>query len=943
MERPYKKKLIEVALPLEQISRESAKERTVRHGHPSNIHLWWSRKPLATARAILFSTLVDDPSSNPDKFPDETSQRAERERLFDLIEELIKIDNAGNGEVFDKARLEVQKSCDGVSPVIVDPFCGGGSIPLEAIRLGAGAFAADLNPVAVMITKGLIELPRRFLDKNSVNPSQLKLQGVTSVTTCSGLLADIRYYADWIRTQAESKLRQLYPTAQLGPQTGGTAQIIAWIWARVVECPNPACKLSMPLVNKFWLSSKKGKETWVEPIVQTGKRKLRFEIKTGAGTVKPGTINRRGAICFACKTSVAFDYIRQAGREGKIDSQLMAIVADGAKGRIYLPPDEKHAETALSALPDDVPDTPLPDQALGFRIQSYGMTTHASLFTKRQLVTLTTLSKLIEEARKLVIADALKSGWTDDKISLNDGGTAATAYGDCIAVYLSFLLSKQADLCNALNRWEPVAQCPRQLFGRQVISMVWEYAESNPLGSSSGSWKVLVDNLLRSMQSPLFSLAGREMGTCIQNDATNMQALPAGKAAIVCTDPPYYDNIGYADLSDFFYVWLRKTIGSRFPDLFKTVLVPKDQELVANPFRFSGDRSKAQSFFQEGLMKAFQRIREIQHPDYPVVVFYAFKQSENDSGDEDADDVEGEVTARSSTGWETMLEGLISSGFEINGTWPIRTEMNSRMRGQSSNALASSIVLVCRPRVETAPSASRREFLQRLKQALPDALAKLRQGNIPPTDLAQAAIGPGIGIYSSYTRISEANGQPMSVKAALQLINQMLDEVLSEQDSDYDADTRWAISWFEQYGFTEGPFGTAEVLSKAKDTALGGLVEAGIVESKGGKVRLYKRQDLASDWDPLTDKRLTVWEITHYLIRALEEGGKASAAALMNKVGNKAETAQELAYRLYGICERKKWAQEALAYNSLVVSWPEIKSSGARLTPAPKQLLTSEI
>lgn len=928
-----KKKLIEVSLPLEAINKESAREKSIRHGHPSTLHLWWSRKPLSTCRAVLFASLVDDPSAHPERFPTEEAQEAERRRLFGIIEELVKWENSNNETVLAKAREEIRRSCNGSPPPVLDPFCGGGSIPLEAQRLGLVAYASDLNPVAVLITKALIEIPPKFAGQSPVHPDAKRLDLGSTWRGAQGLAEDIRYYGAWMRDEAEKRIGYLYPKVRLSKdQGGGEATVIAWLWARTVTCPNPACGAQMPLVRSFALSTKKGKQAWVEPIVDPAAKTVRFEVRTGQGRPQEGTVNRRGARCIVCDSPVPFDHIRAEGKAGRMGARLMAIVAEGQRGRIYLPPNEEHARAAASAEPTWRPDTDLPEQALGFRVQLYGMTKHADLFTPRQLVALTTFSDLIPEARDRVLRDAIAAGLPDDGVRLADGGSGAQAYADAVAVYLGFALSKQADLGNSLCSWEPIAQCPRHLFARQAIPMVWDYAEGNPLGNSSGAWLVFLDGIARAFKNSFDWVEPAARGVAKQADAS---LLETSASPLISTDPPYYDNIGYADLSDFFYVWLRRSLRDVFPDLFSTLLVPKAQELVATPYRFDGSKKKAKRFFEQGLRKAFENMKRVQAPGYPLTLYYAFKQAESEEADENHKEA-GQVTA--STGWETMLEGLLGAGFLIDGTWPMRSELSNRLLAIGTNALASSIVLVCRPRPEDAPLGTRKEFVARLKREMPEALKKLQHGNIAPVDLAQAAIGPGMAVFSSYAKVLEPDGNPMTVRTALGLINQVLDEVLHEQESEYDQDTRWAVAWFEEFGTSPGEFGRAEILSKAKDTSVKGLEEAGILEAKGGKVRLLTRDELPADWDPTRDKRLTVWEVTQYLIRTLDRQGEQGAAELLRRVGlGYGEIARDLAYRLYTICERKKWAQEALAYNSLVVAWPELVRLASRAPTAPSQ------
>jgi len=888
-----KRKLIEVALPLEAINRASAREKSIRHGHPSTLHLWWARRPLAACRAVLFASLVDDPSAHPDRFPTEQAQQQERERLFRIIEALVKWENTTNADALKAARAEILASCDGAPPAVLDPFCGGGSIPLEAQRLGLEAHGSDLNPVAVLITKALIELPPRFAGRPPVHPEDGSSWTLGSWEGARGLAEDVRYYGRWMREEAERRIGHLYPKVELPPEHGGgQATVIAWIWARTVTSPNPAWDGPMPLVRSFALSTKKGKETWVQPIVDREHRRIRFRICTGPGC-PDGTVGRTGAVCVATGTPVPLSYIRAEGKAGRMGAQLMAIVAEGPQGRIYLPPDPEHERIATSATPpDDVPGAMMPTNPRWFSPPGFGLLGYADVFTSRQLLALCTFSDLVHEAKERLRADAAD----------------AAAYAVAVATYLAFAVDKMTDRNSTICAWEPRMDRLRGTFQRQALPMTWDYVEANPFGGAGGDFA----HCLFSVWEVVSRLPGQVPGTAEQTDAASLDTT---KPALIATDPPYYDNVGYADLSDFFYIWLRRALRDLYPELFGTLLTPKSAELVATPYRFSGSREQADAHFEGGFIRAFTRMRAAQTAVGPLTLFYAFKQAEDGGGD----------AAPVSTGWETMLEGLLRSGLAVTRTWPMRTELSSRMLSSGTNALASSIVLVCRPRADGAPLATRRQLLAALKAELPLALRRLQQGNIAPVDLAQAAIGPGMGVFSRYAKVLEADGSAMSVRTALGLINLVLDETLAEQEADFDPETRWALTWFEQHGMSPGPFGVAETLSKAKNTAVNGLVAAGIITSRAGKVRLLDRDELLKDWDPATDRRLTVWEVTQYLIRELDTGGETNAAELLRRVGaGLGDTARELAYRLYTLCERRKWPKEALAYNALVVSWPEI-------------------
>jgi len=920
----YKKKLIEVALPLEAINRESAREKSIRHGHPSTLHLWWSRKPLATARAVLFASLVDDPSAHPDKFPTEEEQEKERQRLFGIIEELVKWENTNNEEVLNKAKEEILKSTGGNIPPFYDPFCGGGSIPLEAQRLGLDSYASDLNPVAVLITKALIEIPPKFANMPPVNPDvRNNLDFKNGWKGASGLAEDVRYYGKLMRDEAFKRIGHLYPKVKLPKEYGGgEATVIAWIWCRTVKCPNPACGAEMPLTSKFWLSSKRGTKAWIEPVVN--KNEVEFVVKTGSGTAKDGTVNRSGAKCICCGTPVSFDYIRSEGKAGRLGKRMMGIVAEGERGRYYLPPNQEHEKISnINNNQLDYPDADLPYNPRDFKTPNYGLTKFSDLFTNRQLTALTTFSDIVSEVKLKAYKDAISAGLPDDQLGINEGGKGAKAYSEAIAIYLAFLIDQLANHQSTINSWNSTNSQMRSVFARQAIPMVWDFAESNPFCNSSGSYNNLFERMIKGFSA----IPANKEGNALQVDAAAFSFQDKDKF-LISTDPPYYDNIGYADLSDYFYIWLRRSLGNIYPDVLSTVLVPKAQELVATPYRFEGDREKAKEFFERGLYKAFNNIKEIANKELPVTIYYAFKQSEIESNDED-DDINV-----SSTGWETMLEGLIKSGFEIVGTWPIRTEKIGRSVEIGTNALASSIVIVCRVKKDSLNMITRREYLNILRKELPSALKKLQQGNIAPVDLAQAAIGPGMSVFSRYSKVLEADGTPMTVRTALQIINQELDAYLTTLEGEMDTDSRFCVAWYEQFGMNEAPFGEADVLARAKNTSVGRLEEEGVVYSAKGRVRLLKREELDEKWSPVSSSsRDMIWMCTQQLVKALENKGEIKTAELVYEMrGDIAENAKALAYRLYTIAERKGWTEEAYAYNALVVSWPDIQKKAEELS-----------
>lgn len=950
------RKLIETALPLDAINAAAAREKSIRHGHLSNLHRWWARRPLAAARATLFAQLVNDPGYERHLGRGLNKEKAaiERERLFKIIEDLVKWENTNNSEVLNAAKAEIWKSWRETCilnknhpqaaelfnpdklPAFHDPFAGGGSIPLEAQRLGLEAWASDLNPVAVTINKAMIEIPPKFAGRAPIGPAVRggKTERLPEQWTgASGLAEDVRRYGAWMRAEAQKRIGHLYPPVEITPEMvaerpdleqykGQKLTVIAWLWARTVKSPNPAFShVDVPLAASFVLSSKKGKEAYVQPVVE-GDR-YRFTVKVGTppeGATLGTSAGKRAAFkCLLSSSPITYDYIRGEGKAGRIKQRLMAIVAEGSRGRVYLSPDDLHETIALQAQPAWIPQLRLPNNPRDFKTPLYGLDTYGSLFTPRQLVALTTFSDLVGEAIAKCRADAVKAGLPDDNKGVDNGGLGAQAYAEAVGVYLALVLSKTADSINALCPWEPNAQCPRQLFGRQAIPMVWDFAEANILSSSSGSFIINIDGSLAAFKS-LPNLSDK--GTVSQKNAINQYL---SKNRIVSTDPPYYDNVGYADISDFFYIWLKHSLRLTKYDFFATLESPKKEELVATPYRH-GSSEKAEKFFLNGMREALHNISIQSHPVFPITIYYAFKQSETKSSDETFN-----------TGWEVFLDAILQSGFTIVGTWPMRTEMTAALKTKT-NALASSIVLVCRKRDPNAPTISRREFTRELNAVLPEALLDMTRGGVnspvAPVDLSQAIIGPGMAVFSKYSAVLEADGKPMSVRTALSLINRFLAE------DDFDADTQFCLAWFGGRGWDNGPYGEADVLARAKGTSVGGLAEAGVVESGGGNVRLLRWAQMPADWNPAKDTRLPVWEGLHQLIRALNQQGESEAGKLLAHMLHKTEAIRSLAYRLYTLCERKGWAEDARAYNELITSWPAIEQTmNTQPAPtAPKQI-----
>ena len=888
-----KRKLIEVALPLDAINREAERDTPKRSNHPWRLHFWWARRKLATARAVLFAQLVDDPSSHPDRFPTAESQRAERERLHGLIERLVAWDNARDPRLLAEVRAEIRRSANGEMPVIFDPFAGGGSIPLEAQRLGLEAHASDLNPVAVLINKALIEIPHRFRDQAPLFPGLAESQ-IREWKGSQGLAADVRAYGNWIRDVALDRSGGLYPAV-----TGKPA--IAWLWARTVRCPNPACGIDMPLVKAWWVAKKAARKVFIKPTMMgdpghpSGLR-VQFTIcenpAEAPSDVDEGTVGRRGAKCVSCGTPVSLAYIREEGRAKRLGQQMIATIADGGRKRSYLSPSDAQVKAALVERPDLSVDGAIGYYPRDLKAPTYGLTDFVDLFTPRQLRVVTLLSDLVQEVRGNVIGD---------------GGTPE--YADAVVTYLGLAVSRGTDYQANVTTWHYQNEQIRNVFARQAIPMAWDFLEVNILGTGSGTWASQIELAAQALEglvvdTPAFARQGAAQEA-------------SRRPYVLSTDPPYYDNVEYSELSDFFYVWLRRTLRDVHPELLSTLLVPKAEELVANPYRHDG-KDGAKQFFEDGFRTVFANAREVASVEYPITVYYAFKQSESDA-DGDA-----------SSGWETLLEGMIRAGWVITSTWPFRTETASRMLAQGKNALASSIVLSLRPRPEGAPTTDRRGFIATLAAELPDALRKLQQGQVAPVDLPQAAIGPGMAVFSRYDAVLEPDGKKMTVRAALSRINEILDQVLNEQEGDFDAASRFAIAWYRQHGYGVGKFGDADNLARARNTSVDVMDRDQILASRAGNVQLIKPADLPWDYDVLKDSHTSNWEALHHSINVLENDGIAPAGDFLQGALSRldgavdADLVKELAHLLFRIAEGNGWTKDALSFNNLVTSWPEI-------------------
>lgn len=944
-----RKKLIEVSIPLEAINAASAREKSIRHGHPSTLHLWWARRPLAACRAVLFSQLVDDPSSWPDHFPTEEAQDTERRRLHRVIERMLPWDSSNNEAILNDARWEIARSVawglgeeppeksngkatlaylQEKAPPVYDPFSGGSSIPLEAQRLGLRSYGSDLNPVAVLIGKALVEIPPKFAGRPPVNPEARKEleRGSWSSDGAQGLAEDVRYYGQWMRSEAEKRIGHLYPKAKLSD--GSEATVIAWLWARTVRSPDPSAKGALvPLVSSFLLSTKEGRKAWVEPVIdETAKDGWRFEVKSGRlsksdeDRLKNGTKTGRGTnfVCVRSGAPITADHVRSEGMARRLGARLMAVVAENNRSRVFLSPEAKHEQVALSAEPGDVSAiaVDMPDNPRWFSPPGYGMKQYSDLFTPRQLVTLATFSDLVSEARERVLTDAQAAGLVGDPAGMNEGGAGAGAYADAVATYLGLAVSKLSAAQSAVGVWKPSMEQSIAAFGRQAIAMTWDYPESNVFGGAAGDIGTTIRNMMRVLDEHLITTPGQ-----IHNIDATKNNYPV-RPVVISSDPPYYDNIGYADLSDFFYVWLRRSLSDIWPALFRRLSTPKAEELVATPYRHGG-KDAAESFFMNGMGQALIAVRNAAVDDAPLAIYYAFKQSEAA-----ADGV-------TSAGWASFLQAVVVAGLVIDGTWPVRTELVTALKA-GDNALASSIVLVCRKRAADASVITRAEFVRVLRRELPEAIDDIRKAGVGPVDMQQSVIGPGMGVFSRHAKVLEDDDSAMTVKTALAIINRVWEEIDQELDAAFDAETQVALAWFATYGFDARSSGELITLANAKNISSNALFDSGVFEDLRGKTALTSREKLPKDWSPAKDRTLTIWECVQHAARVLnaEDGGAEAAGRLVAQMGPSSDQARKLAYRLFEIATQKGWSQEALVYNELAREWPHLEDAGARVAPS---------
>jgi putative DNA methylase len=823
-----------------------------------------------------------------------------------VMRSLVRWESTNNPSALEAARAEIARSNPNGLPKVVDPFGGGGTIPLEAARLGLPTYSGDLNPVAVILQRAMLQFPARFRATPPINPNRKNLDVWSGLR---GMAEDVEYYSNLLAKRAREAIGKYYE--DIPDLSDTTLTPIAWMWARTVKSPDPSFNGHVPLVKTWILRKKPRKPTvWVQPTVDEETATITYQVLEGGSPPDEGTVARAGGRCIATGAAIPFEYIREEARAGRMGSHLLAVVAEGPQGRVYLDPPDEPADVP----PSDGPSGSIFDWPGRLNVVRYGLTEWRDLFLPRQLLALTTFSDLLAEVAEEARADAVRAGLANDDVRFRDGGHGAAAYVDALRTCLAFVIDRCAGRWTSLTLWHNGRETIEHVFRRQSIPMSWDFPEANPFSNSSGSWSGQVEWVTKYLEVQSLE---HEVDVAQRDAAARLEEVGT---AVLCTDPPYYDNVPYADISDYYYVWLRRNLNDVWPDECSTLLTPKAEELIANRYR-AGSKQAAIEHFEQGMHRVLATAAAQASDAAPATIFYAFKASEDSS--------DGVV----STGWETFLSGLINSGWAISATWPLRTELITGVKGKLG-LLASSIVLACRPRQTSAALATRGEFIGALRDELAPAIRLLQVENIAPVDLAQSAMGPGIAIFSRFAKVVEADGSAMTVRAALGLINEVLSEVLSGEESEFDAETRFALTWFEQFGHNPGPFGDADLLARAKNTTVGGVADAGLVVNRDAKVRLVERGDLPEAWDPTRDNRLTVWEAAQHLIRQLESS-ESSAAALLTRLGpGIGDRARQLAYLLYGVSERKRWADEASAYNMLVTAWPEISRLAARASSA---------
>jgi putative DNA methylase len=877
------RKLIEVALPIEAISAASRREKDKKTGTIRNVHKWFAPMPGPAWRALLFAAIVDDPDDE-----------ADRKKLLDLIERLVPADGGPPApDALAEAKKLIAEVTLGDLPTVLDPFCGGGSTLVEAQRLGLPTVGSDLNPVPALITRVLTELVPKVAGRPPLVGDPTQLGGIVG-KPLDGFLADVWHYGELVRERVWQQIGDLYPSAA----GGGT--IVAWLWARTVACKNPPCRAVSPLVSSFELSRRRGSACWVEPIVKLDHSGVRFEIRSGAGQPPtPTKLGRGGNFrCAVCgEAAIDESYVKEEGRAGRLGLQLMAVAVDGPSGRSYVSPDLAPQRPQVNAS-DDIGDIELADDHRNLWCVGYGVRSVSDLFVDRQLVALSAFADAVAS----VPAEVVDAG-------------GDLEYASSIASVLGLAVGKLAMANSTQARWRlrAVESKAEPAFSRQALPMVWDFAEVNPFGGSVGDWSQQVKAVSGGLERLPLGGVGRVSALDARFASTLLEA-----PGLVATDPPYFAQIGYADLSDYFYVWLRRALKDVHPDLLATIATPKGSELIAAPHRHGGDRAAASRAFVEGFTETFHALVSVTRPELPMLIVYAHRQEESEDGG---------LTA---TAWDAMLTAILDAGLRIVGTWPVHATGSSRQIGLGTNALASYVVLVCRPQLAGARVGDLPSFVAALRAELPSAIRRVQEAAISAIDLGQAAIGPGMAVFSRFAYVVDpATGQRMTVHRALELINMVRAEVIDDFAGALSPETRWAMTWFRDFGFGEADSGEAEKLFTTTNTSLGQLEAAGIATSSRGKIRLLRRDELPDNWDPETDTRRPEWETLQHLVKRHEEGGLEAAGALLRRVQGDADAVRELAYWIVDKCQFSQSA-EVQPFDALIVDWPKIAEVAAR-------------
>jgi putative DNA methylase len=879
-----KRKLIEAALPLDAINAASRADKDRKTGTIRNIHKWFAPMPTPAWRALLFASVVDDPGT-----------AEEREALWSLIEELVASGPEPPAEsVLARAKNAIRTSVGHDVPLVLDPFCGGGSTLVEALRLGLPARGSDLNPVPTLISRALVTLLPTVSGQGPFSEShgQVAMSGDGR----AGFVTDVLAYAEGVRESAQRALAANYPQSPAGNT------VYAWLWARTALCSNPACGKRTVLATSWWLSKRKGERAWLLPATTRDSDEVEFRIETaGDGPVPPPKTGRGATFsCLHCAASIGEEHLAREGEHGRLAVRLLALACiDGEKKRTFELPDETQTLAAYGVQEDPaLRDLNVSD---GGGRQRFGCDTYADIFLPRQALALDTFARAVDGVRDRVIGDGA------------DGN-----YADTVATFLGLCVGRLAHANSSQCRWNVAATgfIPKiePAFGRHDLPMSWDFAESNPFAGSVGDWNQVVKTALRAVRlAPL-------TGSAATGLADARRAIPESERGqvLVATDPPYFGHIDYSELSDYFYIWLRRALRRVHPDLFSVLVPPRRDELVALPSRHDGSSAGAYNYFVSGFTEVFRNLCQGQDERFPMLIVYAHREGE-----------------RGTAGWEAMLEAVLAAGLMVVGTLPLHATRNQRMTGLGTNALATYVVMVCRPRPDDAARITRQDLVRLLRAELVDAVSEFQAASIAPVDLAQAVIGPGMQIYSRHGAVLETDGSRVNVGAALSVINRTLAEIIDEQEADLDAPSRWAVTWYEQHGLESASFGEADQLARAKGTSADELVRAGIVDSGGNKVALIPRDEMPDEWSPATDAIPTAWEAVQHLVVALSVGGEQQAAATYRTLGQLADPARELAYRLFRVAEGAGLSDEALAYNGLVTSWSEIARLAASIPDAP--------